>query len=358
MAQGLAIESPLDGIGRHAASMHRKLRRLVRANPVRAAGVGSVAVVGLVALGVSQAPIFAPQAEAAPPSVVPMTVKAIAPTDAEKINAATPLTATPAGAAAPFRMAGTSQSRAQATDCLASAIYYEAGNQDEAGARAVAQVVLNRVRHPAFPSSVCGVVYQGSTRSHGCQFTFTCDGSLARAPDPAGWRRARMLAEQALSGIVFAPVGWATHYHANYVVPTWISSMAKSAVVGAHLFYRWNGAWGQPEVFTQAYSGHEASAAGLRSAALAAEARYPTPSDSEGALIAAIPGTEPLKFTPSMRGDKRVAVRFTQVARKASDEAVHEDYSEKFAASDNLRWSLSSEGTSSTEAPLGESSSR
>src|SRR5947199_78142 len=83
------------------------------------------------------------------------------------------------------------------------------------GVLAVAQVVLNRVRHPAFPASVCGVVYEGSTRQTGCQFTFTCDGSLYRRPDLTGWRRAYTIAEAALSGSVYAPVGYATHYHAN-----------------------------------------------------------------------------------------------------------------------------------------------
>src|SRR6476660_5886742 len=61
--------------------------------------------------------------------------------------------------------------------CLTQAIYYEARNQSDDGERAVAQVVLNRVRHPAFPNTVCGVVYQGAVRpGGGCQFTFTCDG--------------------------------------------------------------------------------------------------------------------------------------------------------------------------------------
>ncbi len=39
---------------------------------------------------------------------------------------------------------------------LATAIYYEAASESDDGQRAVAQVVLNRVRHPAFPNSVCG----------------------------------------------------------------------------------------------------------------------------------------------------------------------------------------------------------
>ena len=106
--------------------------------------------------------------------------------------------------AVPIRPRAASCSRAmrrpapQALNCLASAVYYEAGNQDADGERAVAQVVLNRVRHPAFPASVCGVVYQGSTRPTGCQFTFTCDGSLNRQPDADGWRRAIEVAAGAL----------------------------------------------------------------------------------------------------------------------------------------------------------------
>src|SRR5204863_9597085 len=159
-------------------------------------------------------------------------------------------------AAAPFQCKGNTAARAEALSCLASAVYYEAGNQDVNGERAVAQVVLNRVRHPAFPGSICGVVYQGSTRLTGCQFTFTCDGSLYRQPDADGWKRAYAVAQAALSGAVYAPVGWATHYHADYVVPYWSSTLAKNAIVGAHIFYRWAGGWGQPAAFIKSYSGH------------------------------------------------------------------------------------------------------
>ncbi len=111
----------------------------------------------------------------------------------------------------------------------------------------MAQVVLNRVRHPAFPASVCGVVYEGSTRQTGCQFTFTCDGSMAPRADglELGTGRARS-PRRRLPASVYAGVGNATHYHANYVVPYWAASQAKTAVIGAHLFYRWSGGWGQP----------------------------------------------------------------------------------------------------------------
>lgn len=136
-------------------------------------------------------------------------------------------------------------------DCLTAAIYYEAANETEQGRRAVAQVVLNRVRHPAFPNTVCGVVYEGSERASGCQFTFTCDGSLRRRPSQAGWESARKLAIGALSGAVEPEVGMATHYHADFVVPYWASSLDKITKLGRHIFYRWKGSWGRRRAFSQ-----------------------------------------------------------------------------------------------------------
>jgi hypothetical protein len=280
-------------------------------------------------------------------------VRPIAPDQALKLNAAIPVASGPNPAAAPFVFRGNTASREQALSCLASAVYYEAGNQDENGERAVAQVVLNRVRHPAFPNSVCGVVYQGSTRSTGCQFTFTCDGSLNREPDAAGWRRATAIADQALSGTVYAPVSWATHYHADYVVPYWASTLTKNAVVGAHLFYRWTGSWGQPAVFTEAYAGREPNAAALRSAALAVVHVTPVQQGNLSEAIREIPGAEAIKLAPSLRGDKRVAVRFNLAARKASADVTHEDYTRKFEASDNLKWALSNDAVADNQQPLG-----
>ncbi|MFD1958893.1 cell wall hydrolase [Novosphingobium panipatense] len=85
--------------------------------------------------------------------------------------------------------------------------------------------MLNRVAHPAYPGTVCGVVYQGSERSTGCQFSFTCDGSLARRPQPMFWERARAVARAALAGYVYAPAGLATHYHTVQVRPYWAPSL-------------------------------------------------------------------------------------------------------------------------------------
>jgi hypothetical protein len=282
-----------------------------------------------------------------------MVVRPLAPDQALKLNAEIPVAIGPNPAAAPFLFKGTAAARAEALNCLASAVYYEAANQDENGERAVAQVVLNRVRHPAFPASVCGVVYQGSTRPTGCQFTFTCDGSLNRQPSADGWRRATQVAASALSGAVYAPIGWATHYHADYVVPYWASTMAKSTVVGAHLFYRWPGGWGQPTAFAKSYGGHEPSASGLRLAALAAVHVISQQPGSLAAAIGRIPGAEPLKLSPSMRGEKRVAVRFNLAARNASADVKPADYAQRFGASDNLKWSLSGDAVAENQQPLG-----
>lgn len=146
----------------------------------------------------------------------------------------------------------------RAHDCLAQAIYYEAASESEDGQRAVAQVVLNRVRHPAWPDSVCGVVYQGPMREGGgCQFTFTCDGSLARRPGGPAWARARTLAAEALAGSVYAPAATSTHYHTHEVSPHWAPALQRTLMLGAHRFYRLPGRWGEPAAFAAAYAGTE-----------------------------------------------------------------------------------------------------
>ena len=324
---------------------------LWHAHPRGSVGVGLLGLIAVAAIATSVSHPVSPGE--APPAPPPMTVRPLAPDQALKVNAEIPVAQGPNPAAAAFQFKGSAAARAQALNCLASAVYYEAGNQDADGERAVAQVVLNRVRHPAFPASVCGVVYQGSTRPTGCQFTFTCDGSMNRLPDADGWQRATEVAAAALNGAVYAPVGWATHYHADYVVPYWASTMAKNTVVGAHLFYRWPGGWGQPSAFSKDYGGREPSAAVLRAAALAAVHVIAPQPGTLAAAIDKIPGAEPLKLTPSLRGDKRVAVRFNLVARKASEQVKPQDYAQQYSASDNLKWSLSGDTVADNQQPLG-----
>ena len=118
-------------------------------------------------------------------------------------------------------------------------------------------MVLNRVRDRAFPHSVCGVVFQGSNRRTGCQFSFTCDGSMQRRRDPYAWARARAVAEAALAGDVYAPVGGATFYHTSAILPWWASSLSRIGSVGAHVFYRWRGGMEGALSFRAAYAGVE-----------------------------------------------------------------------------------------------------
>src|SRR3546814_17794375 len=117
----------------------------------------------------------------------------------------------------------------------------------------VAQVVLNRGRHPSFPNSVCGVVFQGSQRAGVCQFTFACDGAMARAPERRNWLRASRIASAALGGQVFPGVGLATHYHTTAIWPRWGKSLVMTNLVGAHFFHRWPGRWGLPDAFRPPY---------------------------------------------------------------------------------------------------------
>ena len=164
----------------------------------------------------------------------------------------------PGQAAAPFVLGERGEADVAASlQCLTAAVYYEARSEGLEGQRAVAQVVLNRVRHPAFPKSVCGVVYQGSRRRTGCQFSFTCDGSLRARREPVAWAEAKRVAVTALAGSVYGPVGLATHYHADYVRPWWAASLRRAVSVGSHIFYRWRGEWGDPKSFRRPYSGVE-----------------------------------------------------------------------------------------------------
>lgn len=337
--------------------------QLWRQRPQEVILAGALALAGIVAIAgaADSTPtlggIEPPNAAEAPPAPPPLLVRQLPADQALAINQHIAVDSGPNPAAQPFALGKVdAATRARALECLTSAVYYEAGQESTDGQRAVAQVILNRVRHPAFPANVCGVVYEGSTRPTGCQFTFTCDGSLTRGPALGAWQRARSVAEAALAGFVYKPVGTATHYHADYVVPYWAPTLTKNAVIGAHIFYRWAGGWGRLPAFTQDYSHREPSVEALRSAALIAEQRDIATRGQGGGTakaIAEIPGAEALKLAPSMRGDKRVAVRFNLAAREATDEIAPQPYVEQVKASDNLRWTLGGGMAAVDEKPLG-----
>jgi spore germination cell wall hydrolase CwlJ-like protein len=122
--------------------------------------------------------------------------------------------------------------------CMSEAVYYEAGSESTSGQLAVAEVIANRVKDHRYPNSVCGVVYQGATRTTGCQFTFTCDGAMGRKPTGRRWDKARLVASQVMMGLNETRTGEATHYHATYVDPVWNSGLVRTQKIGAHIFYR------------------------------------------------------------------------------------------------------------------------
>jgi len=177
--------------------------------------------------------------------------------EARAFNGLIPTIDGPVPTLKPFILPGKGAERERAELCLTQAVYYEAGFETGEGQQAVAQVILNRLRHPAYPKSVCGVVYQGSQRTTGCQFSFTCDGSLLRAPSPAAWDRARYVAKTALNGFVYKGVGTSTHYHADYVFPYWAVTLVKLKQIGAHIFYRMTGPPGTVAGFDGKYAGGE-----------------------------------------------------------------------------------------------------
>jgi spore germination cell wall hydrolase CwlJ-like protein len=152
---------------------------------------------------------------------------------------------------APFRASQlNSLNESRELDCLTTAVYYEARGEGTAGMKAVAQVVLNRARHPGFPKSVCGVIYQGAGAGRGCQFSFACDGSMRRRKDMALWERAQEVAARAMDGEVMETVGASTFFHATRISPNW-RGLTRVATVGRHVFYKHAGSRGSARMFVQ-----------------------------------------------------------------------------------------------------------
>lgn len=228
---------------------------------------------------------------------------------AQRLNAATPNASGALRPARPFILAVSStEDRVRARRCLTQAIYYEAALESETGQAAVAQVVLNRVRDPNYPDSICGVVFQGAERNTGCQFSFTCDGALARPPVAWAWDRAAAVADRALAGHVAQAVGTATHYHADYVRPWWAPTLAKVTQIGTHIFYRWKGVHGETAAFRQAYAGREPSIDEARFARprLVLTAQAATPEAVEAALLEAAQAGRSAARTVEIDGRPRI----------------------------------------------------
>ena len=244
----------------------------------------------------------------------------LGPSEAEIYNAGVPVSDEPNPAAKPFHLKSDNpQDAIRAAGCLTAAVYYEAASEPLDGQRAVAQVVLNRLRDLHYPKTVCGVVFQGVELPTGWQFTFVGDGSLARKPSAQGWATAHQVAVAALNGYVETAVGEATHYHTVWVAPYWSPSLLKVANIGAHIFYRWAGGMGMPRAFSGQYAGAEPFLAQL--AAL-------DPAVLDAKVEAAAPRLElstteinaPVAPTP----EAKASVQLAEAAARASDPARQE----------------------------------
>jgi len=123
--------------------------------------------------------------------------------------------------------------------CMATAIYFEARDEPVKGQIAVGQVIMNRIRSPYYPKTVCGVVYQGERLRSGCQFSFTCNGRKNHVTEKPEWAMSVKVAKQVIAREVWIDeIAHATHYHATYVRPDWRHELDRVAQIGGHIFYK------------------------------------------------------------------------------------------------------------------------
>jgi spore germination cell wall hydrolase CwlJ-like protein len=158
----------------------------------------------------------------------------------KKLEAAIPVE--PGGHSWAAKLLPQSVHSAKEQRCLAAGVYFEARGESVKGQAAVAQVILNRVKNPTYPNSICGVVYQNENWRNRCQFSFACDGRKDRITEPHHWRKAQEVAQAVTDGTIWLPeVGSSTHYYADYVSPGWARKMKKMKKIGQHIFYRTKG---------------------------------------------------------------------------------------------------------------------
>jgi len=194
-------------------------------------------------------------------------------------------------------------------NCLAQAIYYEARGETQRGQAAVAEVIMNRVASRHYPNSICGVVYQGSHRVTGCQFTFTCDGSLRHPPRGRAWERAQRLATAVMSGYTRPVTQHATHYHTTAVNPVWSAGLVQTTSIGTHIFYRFPNRAERPHY--QAALDRRRGAGRRAAAPLIPEAEDAAEALEQELVPAPTPEAAP---APAPEGDTEAALPATEVA--------------------------------------------
>lgn len=176
----------------------------------------------------SAPPIVAAPAPAAAPTIV--TLPAVPAPEASAEPTQAPLQLLPVS---PAKMAVAQAATVDQAEenCLATAVYFEAKGEPMRGQRAVAEVILNRMRSGRFPSSACGVVKQRG------QFSFVHGGRLPSVPrDCAAWHTAVAVARSAIEGSGERVASNALFFHARGVVAGWHA--VRVARIGHQVFYR------------------------------------------------------------------------------------------------------------------------
>jgi len=124
-----------------------------------------------------------------------------------------------------------------AVTCLARTIYWEARGEGNAGMQAVANVVINRLRHTGFPKTICGVVKQGHEQG-ACQFSWWCDGQGDTAEEHEPYTLAKEIARTALNRQLDDRTNGALYYHHQRLTPSWSKEYIRTVEVGGHVFYK------------------------------------------------------------------------------------------------------------------------
>ena len=123
--------------------------------------------------------------------------------------------------------------------CLVEAIYFEARSESDIGQLAVANVILERVRHEDHPNTICDVVHEWKyyPRLHKCSFSYYCDGKTEVMYEKDSLSSVMQIATLALEGATVEDTYSSTHYHSRHVQPYWASEMLYIGSIGEHLFY-------------------------------------------------------------------------------------------------------------------------
>jgi len=108
---------------------------------------------------------------------------------------------------------------------LARAINGEARGERYEGQVAVGAVILNRVKHPEFPNTIAGVIYQSGA------FDVVADGQINMTPDAT----AKKAAADAING--WDPsYGSIYYFNPNTATNDWIWSRPMTVTIGKHRF--------------------------------------------------------------------------------------------------------------------------